>query len=80
MSADARIARQVGAALRRLREEKGNRQSMVADLAGITRGMLSAYETGKQCPSLATMVRVLQALDCSAEDFGRHVGPWGCLP
>jgi transcriptional regulator with XRE-family HTH domain len=78
MRSDPRIARQVGAALRRLREQRGHRQTMAADLAGITRGMLSAYETGRQCPSLATLVAILRALDCTAEDFGRLLGPWGC--
>jgi transcriptional regulator with XRE-family HTH domain len=80
MKSDRRIARQVGAALRRIRERRGMKQYMLAELACVTRGMLSAYETGRQCPNLATLVRVLQALDCDAEAFGRYVGPWGCLP
>jgi transcriptional regulator with XRE-family HTH domain len=74
-----RVAHQIGAALRRLRERRGARQNRIADLAGITKGMLSAYETGRQCPSLPTLVSLLQALDCSAELFGQYVGPWGCV-
>jgi transcriptional regulator with XRE-family HTH domain len=80
MRSDPRIACQVGAALRRLREQRGVRQTMTADLAGVTRAMLSAYETGRQCPNLATLVTLLRALDCTAEDFGRLLGPWDCLP
>jgi transcriptional regulator with XRE-family HTH domain len=79
MSASTRVAHQIGAALRRLRERRGVAQYKVADLAGITKGMLSAYETGRQCPSLPTLVSVLQALDCSAEMFGKYIGPWGCV-
>jgi transcriptional regulator with XRE-family HTH domain len=79
MSADARVAQQVGAALRRIRFERGTYQNRVADFAGITKAMLSAYERGRQCPSLSTLVRLLKALDCSAEEFGRYVGPWGCV-
>jgi transcriptional regulator with XRE-family HTH domain len=79
MKSDERVARQVGAALRRLREARGLRLSKLADLAGITRPMLSRYEHGHASPVLATLVKVLQALDCTAEDFGRHLGPWGCL-
>jgi transcriptional regulator with XRE-family HTH domain len=52
---------------------------VIAKRAGIRNTMLSAYETGRQCPALPTLVKLLQALDCSAEEFGRHVGPWGCV-
>ena len=72
MTKDERVAQQIGFALRRIREERGTQQYMVADLAGITKGMLSSYETGKQTPQMTTLVKVLQALNCSAEDFGRR--------
>jgi transcriptional regulator with XRE-family HTH domain len=75
-----RIARQVGSALRRLRLERRLLSKQVASRAGITRPMLSRYEQGQQHPSLPNLVKVLQALDCSAEDFGKRLGPWGCLP
>ncbi len=75
-----RIARQVGGALRRLRLERRLLSKQVASRAGISRPMLSRYEHGQQHPSLPNLVKVLRALDCSAEDFGRHLGPWGCLP
>jgi transcriptional regulator with XRE-family HTH domain len=76
-SESERVARQVGAALRRIRLERGKRQRHVAKAAGITRGMLCSYELGRQCPSFPNLVGVLAALDCSAEEFGRHLGPWG---
>jgi transcriptional regulator with XRE-family HTH domain len=75
-----RIARQVGGALRRLRLERRLGQKQVAGRAGVTVSMLSRYEHGRQHPTLPNLVKVLRALDCSAEDFGRHLGPWGCLP
>jgi DNA-binding XRE family transcriptional regulator len=46
------LARQVGATLESLRHERRLRQYMLADMAGVTKGMLSAYELGKQCPSV----------------------------
>jgi transcriptional regulator with XRE-family HTH domain len=79
VSADDRMAHQVGAAIRRLREARGIPQSAVAELVGISRPALSRYERGGACPVLSDLVRVLQVLDCSAEEFGRHVGPWGSL-
>jgi len=75
-----RIGRQVGGALRRLRLERRLGLKPVAGRAGVTVSMLSRYEHGRQHPSLPNLVKVLRALDCSAEDFGRHLGPWGCLP
>jgi transcriptional regulator with XRE-family HTH domain len=40
--------------------------------------MLSRYEHGRQQPTLTTLVKILRVLDCSAEDFGKRLGPWGC--
>lgn len=52
----------LGKALRWLREKQGKRQYQVAETAGITKAMLSAYETGKQKPSLETLEKILDAL------------------
>jgi len=41
----------------------------VADSAGITKAMLSAYETGKQKPSLDTLEKILAALECDLNDL-----------
>jgi transcriptional regulator with XRE-family HTH domain len=74
-----RISRQVGGALRRLRLARRLGQKQVAGRAGVTGSMLSRYEHGRQYPSLPSLVKILWALDCSAEDFGKRLGPWGCL-
>ena len=74
-----RIACQIGAALHRLRRDRGMLSKQVASRAGIARSMLSRYEHGRQHPSLPTLVKILRVLDCSAEDFGKRLGPWGCL-
>lgn len=59
----------LGRALRWLRDRQGKRQYQVADTAGITKAMLSAYETGKQKPSLDTLEKILDALDCNLNDL-----------
>jgi transcriptional regulator with XRE-family HTH domain len=74
-----RVASQVGQALRRLRLERRLRASSLAWRAGITPAMLSRYEHGQQHPSIPTLVKILRVLNCSAEDFGKRLGPWGCL-
>src|SRR5262245_36488735 len=59
----------LGRALRWLRDRQAKRQYQVADAAGITKAMLSAYETGKQKPSLDTLEKILAALDGDLNDL-----------
>lgn len=59
----------LGRALRWLRERQTKRQYQVADSAGITKAMLSAYETGKQKPSLDTLEKILAALEGDLNDL-----------
>jgi transcriptional regulator with XRE-family HTH domain len=59
----------LGRALRWIRDRQGKRQYQVADTAGITKAMLSAYETGKQKPSLETLEKILLALDSDLFDL-----------
>jgi transcriptional regulator with XRE-family HTH domain len=59
----------LGQALRWLRDRQGKKQYHVADAAGITKGMLSAYETGRQRPSLETLEKILDTLGCDLNDL-----------
>lgn len=61
----------LGKALRWLREKAGLRQYETAKTAGITKAMLSAYETGKQSPSLESLEKVLDALDADLVSLDR---------
>jgi transcriptional regulator with XRE-family HTH domain len=70
-----RVSRQVGAALRRIRRDRGARQRSVARLVGITPQALSSYEQGQQLPSAATLALLLAALDCSDDEYARYYGP-----
>ena len=59
----------LGHALRWLRDRRGRKQYEVAESAGITKGMLSAYETGRQRPSLETLEKILSTLGCDLNDL-----------
>ena len=59
----------LGHALRWLRDRHGKKQYQVAEAAGITKGMLSAYETGRQRPSLETLEKLLDTLSCDLNDL-----------
>lgn len=61
----------LGDALRRLRVHRDLKQYETAASAGITKAMLSAYETGKRRPSLKTLSRLLEALDADLGDLHR---------
>jgi transcriptional regulator with XRE-family HTH domain len=59
----------LGQALRWLRDRIGKKQYQVAAAAGVTKGMLSAYETGRQKPSLDTLDKLLSTLGCDLHDL-----------
>ena len=61
----------LGKALRWLREKEGRRQYEIALAAGVTKAMLSAYETGKQSPSLKSLEQILDALGSDLVDLAR---------
>jgi len=61
----------LGPALRRLRMARGLRQYEAAEKAGVTKAMLSAYETGKRRPSLKTLDRLLDAIGVDLGDLHR---------
>lgn len=63
----------LGQALRWLRDRLGKKQYQVAEAAGITKGMLSAYETGRQRPSLETLDKLLSTLGCNLHDLHNAV-------
>lgn len=68
-----RLQRTIGPALCLMRRERGLRQNRVAELAGITKPMLSAYERRRRLPSLRTLSKLLDALDARLLDLGRAV-------
>jgi transcriptional regulator with XRE-family HTH domain len=80
MASSERVARQVGSALQRIREKRRCRRYQLAASAGISGPQLARYELGKDQPSAAALAALLSALDCSADEYGRHLGPWGILP
>ncbi|MBC6906971.1 helix-turn-helix domain-containing protein [Saccharophagus sp. K07] len=59
----------VGARLRRLRQERGLSQRELARRAGMTNANLSMIEQGRVSPSVATLERILTALPMSLGDF-----------
>lgn len=70
----------LGRALRWIRDRRGRRQQEVANTVGITQAMLSAYEIGKQYPSLQTLGNILDAFDADLSDLHEALLITGALP
>ncbi len=60
---------ELGKALSHLRRAKGLSQQEVADTSGITKAMLSAYETGATSPSMRSLARILGGLSVDLGDL-----------
>ena len=59
----------LGKALRLLRTRQNTTQVAIADRAGLTKAMLSCYETGAQLPSMQSLASTLQALGADFHDL-----------
>jgi transcriptional regulator with XRE-family HTH domain len=59
----------LGPALRVLRQRKQRTQSALCKEVKVTKGMLSSYETGRQLPSLESLLAVLAGLECDFRDL-----------
>jgi transcriptional regulator with XRE-family HTH domain len=56
-------------ALKLLRQGTGLRQTEVSKRSGLTKAMLSSYETGKTLPNLASLTAFLLAMDKDLSDL-----------
>jgi transcriptional regulator with XRE-family HTH domain len=59
----------LGEALLRLRKTRGLSQADLADKAGVARASLSAYEAGKQVPSLESLNRLMVTLAVDLDEL-----------
>jgi transcriptional regulator with XRE-family HTH domain len=62
-------AKFLGPALRVLRQRQQRTQSVLCKEVKVTKGMLSGYETGRQLPSLESLLAVLIGLGCDFRDL-----------
>ncbi len=64
-----KTAHAFGVALRLLRTRRRLKQWEVAEKAGMTKAMLSSYETGKVTPTLQSLLTLFEALDTAFFGF-----------
>lgn len=53
--------------IRNARKAKGLTQTELAKIVGVTQGNMSAWETGRWEPEMATLKKLCEILDCSAD-------------
>jgi len=63
------IKERFGTNLRRARRKAGLTQEEVALLVEMDRGKISNFETGKGTPRLDTLLKLMGALDCRADEL-----------
>lgn len=59
----------LGENIRRLREDKGITQALLAEKAGITQAMLCQIERGTKNPSLQVGREIAHLLECTVDDL-----------
>lgn len=57
----------LGQNIRRLRQDKGWSQGKLSELTGIKMGHISTLEKGEGNPTVATLYKLIDALECSAD-------------
>lgn len=59
----------ISRAIKRLRNDAGLTQVELAERIGISQGSLSAYESGKDIPSVNTLIRMADVFNCTLDEL-----------
>lgn len=59
----------ISRAIKRLRSNAGLTQVELAERIGISQGSLSAYESGKDIPSVNTLIRMADVFKCTLDEL-----------
>ena len=64
---ESRVETQLGYALATFRQQRGMSERALADASGIAQPMINRIEKGAQAPTVPTLMRLLRALNATAE-------------
>lgn len=64
-----KISEQLGKNMKRIRAKKGMSQGDIARALEVDRGYISNIENGKKNPTIATIQKLANALDVSADEL-----------
>lgn len=63
-----------GNRIRAMRIRKNLSQQALADLIGVNQCMISTYESGETLPRMGTLFRLMEVLDCTADELYPRAG------
>ncbi|MFN7116463.1 MAG: helix-turn-helix domain-containing protein [Saprospiraceae bacterium] len=63
----------IGKRIKSLRQQRGVKLTELADIAGISKGLLSKIENGRTVPSLPVLLSIIRALNLLPEDFFQNL-------
>lgn len=69
----------IGANIRRIRTAQNMTQSALAEKSGVSVQMINQIEWGTKVPSVPTLVRIAQALQCSTDEILSEEGQDGAI-
>lgn len=69
----------IGANIRRIRTAQKMTQSALAEKSGVSVQMINQIEWGTKVPSVPTLVRIAQALQCSTDEILSEEGQDGAI-
>lgn len=61
----------IGENVKKIREDKGIKQSELAERVGVTQSMMSQIERGSKVPSMPLGAELAKVLECSMDDLYR---------
>jgi transcriptional regulator with XRE-family HTH domain len=73
---DRLLARQLGQNVRRERFRKGYSQERLAELCSLHRSVITNIEKGQRLPHLVTLLKIISALEITAEELLRGAPAW----
>lgn len=69
----------IGENIRRIRTAQNMTQSALAEKVGVSAQMINQVEWGTKVPSVQTLVRIVQALQCSTDEILSEEGQDGAI-
>ena len=58
---------EIGKRIKELREQQGLTQGELAEMVDVNRSSIGKFETNKNLPSLATTIKIAEALHCTTD-------------
>ena len=69
MNKDTDIKKIMGKSIQKLRKSKGLTQEQFSEMVGLSKNYISDIECGKSCVKIDKLIRIINGLQCTADDI-----------